>query len=436
MIAHLAGFIEERPSNLRHDTDLSGFFTLMMSVARSQSLLVSIPVAHCWVKLLTSDTIGSSDTVSELIGPLLEFGSQRVLRYESLPDDSDEPAILFLSEDIDTMPERHAFLGNYRRYATNIVELIVQRRPLDAFGYVLQQTDATLQDIHANQGVLDLQNYRKSSPTVIRIDAAFTAVEAALKGYSKWVAAHGKNPQQDEEQRNAIENHLLEWCVSLLNKNFEDPMIKQRVIKLAADFSSRLLENKQSFALSVLEHILTTQPPDRPEFPVYSEAVKELHQVAAHEIRRLAMRCPDYFIDFYDQLQTKIQEVLTTSTMEDRPQSDLSAVLFIIVHRATKIDAQARQTRLQSFLNPVVESWQSPALTQSLSSFKGFCELLGVDGVQNYMQSRRANKLEDWSSVQLDDEGKNMQTRMNDLFQVMPLRPSYWRMLTSSSNYH
>src|SRR6266536_3326404 len=231
MIAHLAGFIEERPSSLRDDTDLPAFFTLMMSVARSQSLLVSIPIAHSWVKLLASETIGGSDTISALVGPLLEFGSQRVLRYEVLPNDSEEPAILFLSEDIDTMPERHAFLGNYRRYATNIVELIVQRRPLDAFGYVLQQTDGTLQEIYANQGVLDLANYKKSSTTVIKIDATFTAVEAALKGYSKWVAAHGKNPQQDEEQRNAIENHLLGWCVDLLNKHSEDPMIKQRIIK-------------------------------------------------------------------------------------------------------------------------------------------------------------------------------------------------------------
>lgn len=418
MIAHLASFIEERPGSLREDTDLAAFFTLMMSIARNQSLLVSIPVVHSWVKLLTSDTIGGSDTVSSLVGPLLEFGSQRVLRYEALPEDSDEPAILFLNEDIDTMPERHAFLGNYRRYATNIVELIVQRRPLDAFGYILQQTDATLQEIHANQGTLDLANYKKSSTTVIKIDATFTAVESALKGYSKWVAAHGKNPQQDEEQRNAIENHLLEWCVNLLNKNFEDPMIKQRIIKLAADFSSRLLEKKQSFALSVLEHILTSQPADRPEYPVYSEAVKELHQVAAHEIRRLAMRCPDYFIDYYDQLQAKIQEVLATSTMEDRPQSDLSAVLFIIVHRATKIDAQARQSRLQEFVKPVADSWQSQAMTDSLSTFSGFCELLGVDHVQNYIQTRRADRLEDWSSVILDEEGKNMQSRMNELFQV------------------
>ena len=32
---------------------------------------------------------------------------------------------------------------------------------------------------------------------VMRVDAHFTVMEAALKGFRKWVAAHGKDPQQD-----------------------------------------------------------------------------------------------------------------------------------------------------------------------------------------------------------------------------------------------
>lgn len=34
---------------------------------------------------------------------------------------------------------------------------------------------------------------------------------------------------------------------------------------------------------------------DQPEYPAYSEAVKELHGLASHELRRLAMRYSDYF---------------------------------------------------------------------------------------------------------------------------------------------
>jgi exportin-5 len=67
----------------------------------------------------------------------------------------------------------------------------------------------------------------------LRLDAQFTVVEAALKGYMKWRTAHGSKPQQDvshhpyysgvginpckEQQRVAIENNLETWCERLLD---------------------------------------------------------------------------------------------------------------------------------------------------------------------------------------------------------------------------
>lgn len=72
-------------------------------------------------------------------------------------------------------------------------------------------------------------------------------------------------------------------------------MLKQRVIKLVVDISSKALDNHQGFALKVLEHILMSRLPDRSEYPLYSEAVKELHGLASSELRRLAMRYADYF---------------------------------------------------------------------------------------------------------------------------------------------
>lgn len=71
--------------------------------------------------------------------------------------------------------------------------------------------------------------------------------------------------------------------------------MKQRIIKLIVDISSRALDKNPSFSLKVLEHILMTRLPDLVECPAYSEAVKELHGLASHELRRLAMRYADYF---------------------------------------------------------------------------------------------------------------------------------------------
>ena len=71
--------------------------------------------------------------------------------------------------------------------------------------------------------------------------------------------------------------------------------MKQRVIRLVVDISSKALDKAPSFALKVLEHILMTHVEDHSQNQAYSEAVKELHSLASHELRRLSMRYADYF---------------------------------------------------------------------------------------------------------------------------------------------
>lgn len=34
---------------------------------------------------------------------------------------------------------------------------------------------------------------------------------------------------------------------------------------------------------------------EQPQYPAYSDAVRELHSLASHELRRLSMRYADYF---------------------------------------------------------------------------------------------------------------------------------------------
>jgi exportin-5 len=44
--------------------------------------------------------------------------------------------------------------------------------------------------------------------------------------------------------------------------------------------------------------------------------------------------------------------------------------------------------------------------------------MLGLENVGPYMQSKQAQKLEDWSLVELDNEGKVVQEEMTRKFQV------------------
>jgi exportin-5 len=151
MISNLGSFIEQKISAIPEDCDLPNLLNLFLAIAQSQGFVVSIPVLVTWTRLLRSDTIGGSPTITPLIAPLLELSSSRLLRYESMPEDSDDPSLIFLLEDIDTVPERHAFLGNYRRYSVQIIEIIVRQKQSEAIYHILSQVDQSLQRLYADQ---------------------------------------------------------------------------------------------------------------------------------------------------------------------------------------------------------------------------------------------------------------------------------------------
>lgn len=148
MIHNAGRLLEERPSLIPQENDLGRFFDLLLSIVKNQSLHVSIPALHLWVKILGSDKIGGSPAVIARVGELLETCSHRLVRYESLPEDSNNPSIIFLNADVDTMPERHAFLGNYTRFCNQIVESIVQKQPHDALYHILAQADHALDHLY------------------------------------------------------------------------------------------------------------------------------------------------------------------------------------------------------------------------------------------------------------------------------------------------
>ncbi|KAG5288663.1 nuclear import and export protein Msn5 [Histoplasma capsulatum G186AR] len=422
LISYIAGFLEEKNFDFHKDIDLATFFPFLMNILQHPSLTVSIPILHSWSRLLALSKITGLDVIHRLIAPILETCTQRLVRYETLPEDIDDPTIIFLNEDIDTIPERHAFVGNYRRYCAQTIELIVYRCPHDAIPHILARADYVLNNLYNATAPFNPTTFKKHSLPLLQADTQFTVVEATLRGFSKWVEAHGNSPQQDEQQRLGLESSLESWALNLMQKNFQDPVVKERVIRLSVDFCYKALKNNQSFALKVLEHILTTSLPDLPEYPAYSEAVKELHNTATYEVRRLTIRYADYFSTFYDVLEQKIQEIVSMSSAEDKPQMELSSILLIIMQRAPQVDPTLRQSRLRLFIEPIIQSWSSGEFRQISASFGGFCQLLGLDQIWPYLQRVQAQKVEDWSMIPLDEEGRKIQAHMTSKFQQLPLR--------------
>ena len=151
MMSNLGSLIEPKTSVIPENCDLPNLLNLFLAIAQSKSFVISIPVLVTWTRLLRSDAIGSSPTMTPLIAPLLELCSSRLIRYESMPEDSEDPSLIFLLEDIDTIPERHAFLGNYRRYCVQIIESIVRQKQSEAIYHILGQVGQSMQHLYDGQ---------------------------------------------------------------------------------------------------------------------------------------------------------------------------------------------------------------------------------------------------------------------------------------------
>lgn len=159
MISCLGGYLGRRYASIPPAADMQPFLQLLLLVVQSQSLVVSIPVLVTWTRLLSHRTVGPLVANTPLVGPLLDVCSSRLIRYESLPEDTDDPTLVLLLEDTDTIPERHAFLGNYRRYSSQVIESIVQLKLSDAFVHILGQAENVIRTLYDGQPALDGMEY-------------------------------------------------------------------------------------------------------------------------------------------------------------------------------------------------------------------------------------------------------------------------------------
>ncbi|KAG5983880.1 hypothetical protein E4U55_006865 [Claviceps digitariae] len=406
LLSCLSDYFERNHAHVPTEAASSEFLQLLIQVTQSPSLMVSIPILVSWTRILGNTTLGSSDVVLSNIGPLLEVCRSRLVRYENLPEDCNDTTYLFLLEDTDTIPERHAFLGNYRRFSSQVIDHIVQLKPIDAVSHILGRTEYILQNLYDGQAAFNKQTYSKHSMPALRVDSHFTVIEAALKGYVKWRRYHGRD---HEQQAAEIESSLEAWCNKLLKMSFEDPMIRKRSLQLLVFFSTTALNKDAGFMLKVLEHILLTWPNLDSENRAYNDAVKELQSESMVELQRLAAEMPD--------------QLLVNPKNPQVPSSNQKSLLFL-GHRASSITVQAKVQKLAEFIEPVKAQWQTEGIRTSLKSYSNFCQYLGLDKAQRYLASIRAHEISDWGARELDAEGLALQSELEERLKTLPLRPT------------
>lgn len=383
---------------------------------------MSIPVLHCWTKLLRSRIVRDSDVVNSMVGGLLETCCARLIRYESLPEDTEDVTLQFLNEDIDTVPERHAFLGNYRRFCADVIEVLVRRTPVEAMEHILAQATNMLQNLYHDHPPFQPQTFSKNSYPVLQVDAQVTVIEAALKGYMKWIQAQGEEVQDNERIRNTLENSLEEWGRQILQARFQDPEIERKIISLMSTLSTKALGDRPGFALSFLEYMLTIRLADNTFFPQYSDAVKDLERICSLEMQKLAMKFADDFMNVYDQLESKVNEMINDPTTDERQRMAYSAFLFIIIHRCTTLERSTQEERMRQMLNRVKDAWRNDEFTEAISSFQSFCGILGMGQLPDFLAANNFRGIQDWSDQTLPSDGQALQASILDRSQHLPLR--------------
>ncbi|KAF2770934.1 hypothetical protein EJ03DRAFT_381697 [Teratosphaeria nubilosa] len=412
--------------------DVPDFFDLLLYVLQSKSLVVSIPVLHSWSKTMAVTAGSIVDILLKALDTLIQTCSERLLRYENLQDNlqsgTEDEVLQFLDEDFDTIPERHAFLGNYRRYCTSIIQAIARIRPSEALQHVLADMRRMLESgpYTSSQG-FQASSYSKDSLAVLRFDAQFNVVVAALKGFQLWVQDISALTWSETEYMRAendkasAEQSLREWSQSVIGLQVDDPEVAAQVLQTLVSIL-RAVEKDTGFVLVVVQRLLTMRVDDQPAYSSFSDAVKGLEGWRVLELQKLALAFAPELLEVYQELEPRIEELAQRHSDDPRLVWGFKAFLFMIIHRAPGIEPQQRMGRLQQMLQPVYQAWSDPNLGASVQKLDSFCAALGMRDLPNFYKSYRFDRIQDWSAHQLDDAGKARQNEIREAGDRVPLR--------------
>ncbi|KAK6401175.1 karyopherin [Elasticomyces elasticus] len=430
VLSLLADAVSQHPRLVASDeVDVPALFDLLIYVLQSKSLVVSIPILHSWSKMMAVHDNTVIDMVLQALATLVQTCSERLLRYELLPSDSEDEVVRFLDEDFDTIPERHAFLGNYRRYCTGIIQAIARSRPMEALQHVLAQMKHLLETGPYTGGRgFKTDVYNKNSLSVLQFDAQYNVVASALKGFSLWCADVTALAQEEplhakaEVDRANAEQSLQDWSYSVINLHVDDPEIAAQMLQTLVLILRTVKTPRPEFVLHIMQHLLTMRLYDNPAHTAFSEAVKVFEGLRVIELQKLALAFSNELLEVYHELEPRIGVLVQKHNDDQRLVWGYRAFLFMIVHRARAIDHDSRVARLQQMLRPVYEAWQEPGLTASVTSLSTFCDSVGLGDLGDFYKTYRFDQIQDWSAQQLDEVGQARQQMIRDRSDSIPLR--------------
>lgn len=431
-ICMIAECIATHTKLLNTNINFVSFFNLMVKVLQNKSLMVSIPVLHSWTKVLACQNPKLVEIVSSYLGSLLQVSSERLLRYETLPEDTEDETLQHLYEDFDQAPERHAFLGNYRRFCMTIIETLSRSRPVQALSFTLgQMKDMLAQGPYAHDRGFNPSAYDPAQLSVLQLDAQASVVAATLKGYSRWLKDSGALSTEEQIEVVSAEKaqaeamqYLQQWTMEITNMQIDDPEVAAHTLATLVSLIRTVPTPESAFVLHIVQYMLNKRLYNDPSHAKYTEAAKQFEHLRVMELQKMALIFPTPLLEVYQELEPKIGAIIQEQSEDTKLVWSYRSFLFIIIQRGSNpsLPSEERQQRLQHMLQPVYEAWQDPNLGTALSSFESFCHALDMGDLPQFYSEHGFDQVQDWHAQILNDAGKAKQKSITNSCNKLPLR--------------
>jgi exportin-5 len=416
-----------------HNWDIEQFLRLSYLIASHESIAISRLVLGSFIHMLQRPKVMYSHYISDLLPEFLNLAHERQYHFESLPDASHNRTYLYAGHEEEGQTASINAIGHYRTLCALLIDVSVQNPSIPVIPNLLQAAIDSISTLSTEDGAFSPLSFKKNSQSVLEFDKHVHAIDAAVKGYKSLRASI---PDLERINHPGIvnlgyfEDAWKTFFDRLSSTGFNNPEISRRAISLLTVLFTKIFPSDRSRALALLDYILKVRKRTLPEYVDYSESMKELERSFGQDMLRMAAANPEAYMDEYERLKVTLEQALQ-SEPDDRLKTAYQAFLLSVVQRSTQISEAQRTVMFREYLNNVWTAWNNETLVHSLESFTGFCYLIGLGEMGGYLTSRNFDKVQDWASQPLDDDGKRLQDRITQESAKQPYRSTKY-FLTAS----
>lgn len=396
-------------------SDVDNYLRLVLETTNHPSLIVSGLSLQMWVTILRYDELSSKKPITNIILDLLDTAADKTINYTY---DDDNISKKFLDVDFDSTPDATSFLLNYKKFNEDIVRISVCKKPEGGMKWL----ENKLQVFFSSElGSQCINQYRldEKSKAMNYGTAQFNIIENCVRGISRWRIWYNGD---DFEVLNDRLNKLVESLGErLLAMNVASPLLIRKQVQTLVQFAP-LLKDVSPLMFQVLEKILTTAtfeyPPDISDEE--KELIRDLRTSCGTELNRLAYIMPESLKKIFTDLENVVSNILTLKKVTDHEVVAFKSFLLVIASRSS---INNRDGLFAKIVDPELAAWSAPETEKGLMDLHWFMERMGIVEIASYFQRRGITANTDLLEAKMDDEGKELKTKLKDHWSsIFPIR--------------